>query len=34
LNIPELAEFAFTVMVKAVELKQGMVPSTMLTARW
>lgn len=34
LNIPKLAEFAFTVMVTAVERKQGMVPSAMLTARW
>jgi hypothetical protein len=34
LNIPELAEFAFTVMMKAVERKRRMVPSAMLTARW
>jgi hypothetical protein len=33
LDIPELAEFAFTVMVTAVERKRRMVPSTMLTAR-
>jgi hypothetical protein len=34
LNISKLAELAFTVMVKAVERKQGMVLSAMLTARW
>jgi aconitate hydratase len=34
LNIPKLAEFAFTVMAKAVERKRRMMPSAMPTARW